>query len=216
MATGASRMRTLLDDDDDLAPPLDTGLAGVVPIIVNRAPVLTLWAAVVAERLGHPADTALTLGRAVAGFAARVKARSIGREEPKTNRDADAPGPQPRPATKPAILLGKNILLLPTADGELRAAEGGQPADPVAVQRYLVKAFGEHLPEVRAAMEELAGRYEPAELNRIGFRLYETFRPEIPPGNKGWGARAALQVDKIVAATRVQAPPNNILRRRFC
>jgi hypothetical protein len=29
--------------------------------------VLTLWAAVVAERLGHPPDTALTLGGAVAG-----------------------------------------------------------------------------------------------------------------------------------------------------
>jgi hypothetical protein len=27
--------------------------------VVNRAPVLTLWAAVVAERLGQPADTAL-------------------------------------------------------------------------------------------------------------------------------------------------------------
>ncbi len=50
-------------------------------ITVNRAPVLTLWAAVVAERLGHPPDTALTLGRAVAGAAARVKARNIGREE---------------------------------------------------------------------------------------------------------------------------------------
>ena len=49
-------------------------------ITINRAPVLTLWAAVVAERLGHPADTALTLGRAVAGSAARVKARNIGRE----------------------------------------------------------------------------------------------------------------------------------------
>jgi len=34
-------------------------------ILVNRAPVLTLWTAAVAERLGHPADTALTLGRAV-------------------------------------------------------------------------------------------------------------------------------------------------------
>jgi hypothetical protein len=47
---------------------------------VNRAPVLTLWAAVVAMRLGHPHDTALTLDRAVAGSAARAKARAIGRE----------------------------------------------------------------------------------------------------------------------------------------
>src|SRR4051794_34913852 len=61
-------------------------------IQVNRAPVLTLWAAVVAERLGQPADTALTLGRAVAGAAARVKARNIGREERKADRDADTPG----------------------------------------------------------------------------------------------------------------------------
>ena len=42
-----------------------------MPVVVNRAPVLTLWATVAAERLGHPADTALTLGRAVAGSAAR-------------------------------------------------------------------------------------------------------------------------------------------------
>ena len=57
-------------------------------IIINRAPVLTLWAAVVAERLGHPADTALTLGRAVAGFAARVKARSLGREDHRADQEA--------------------------------------------------------------------------------------------------------------------------------
>ena len=29
--------------------------AALMPMIVNRAPVLTLWAAVVAELLGHPA-----------------------------------------------------------------------------------------------------------------------------------------------------------------
>ena len=58
-----------------------------MPLEINRAPVLTLWAAVVAEHLGHPAATALTLGRAVAGSAARVKARNIGIEE----RKADTP-----------------------------------------------------------------------------------------------------------------------------
>jgi hypothetical protein len=39
-------------------------------IRINRAPVLTLWAAVVAERLGFDRDTALTLGQAVAGLSA--------------------------------------------------------------------------------------------------------------------------------------------------
>ena len=46
-------------------------------IRVNRAPVLTLWAAIVAERLGHDADAAITLGRAVARSSAQVKARAI-------------------------------------------------------------------------------------------------------------------------------------------
>jgi len=103
--------------------------------------------------------------------------------------------------TAPVFLLGKNIRLLPNPDGELRAAGGDQSADPEAVQRYLAKAFGDHLDAVREAMEELAARYEPAELNRIGFRLYERFRPEIPAGNAGWGARGELETDKIRAAT---------------
>ena len=45
---------------------------------INRAPVLTLWAAVVAERLGFDWDEALTLGRAVAGLSAQAKGRRLG------------------------------------------------------------------------------------------------------------------------------------------
>jgi hypothetical protein len=37
-------------------------------MLVNRAPVLTLWAVVVAEVLGFEHDEALTLGRAVTGL----------------------------------------------------------------------------------------------------------------------------------------------------
>ena len=47
--------------------------AGGKAIEVNRAPVLTLWAAVVAECLGHDRETAITLGRAVAGSSARAR-----------------------------------------------------------------------------------------------------------------------------------------------
>ena len=45
---------------------------------VTRAPVLTLWAAVVAERLGFDRDTALTLGQAMAGLSAYAKGVSLG------------------------------------------------------------------------------------------------------------------------------------------
>jgi hypothetical protein len=52
--------------------------------------VLTLWTMVVAERLGHPRKTAATLGRAVAGSSARIKARSLGIEDEAT-REEDRP-----------------------------------------------------------------------------------------------------------------------------
>jgi hypothetical protein len=42
-------------------------------VVVNRAPVLTLCAAAVAEVLGFEHDEALTLGRAVAGLNAYSK-----------------------------------------------------------------------------------------------------------------------------------------------
>jgi hypothetical protein len=47
-------------------------------VMVNRAPVLTLWASVVAEVLGFEHDEALTLGRAVAGLNAYSKGVSLG------------------------------------------------------------------------------------------------------------------------------------------
>ena len=47
-------------------------------MMVNRAPVLTLWAAVVAETLGFEHDEALTLGRGVAGLNAYSKGVSPG------------------------------------------------------------------------------------------------------------------------------------------
>ena len=52
-------------------------------MVVNRAPVLTLWAAVVAEVLGFEHDDeALTLGRAVAGLNAYSKGVSLGLFQP--------------------------------------------------------------------------------------------------------------------------------------
>lgn len=45
---------------------------------VNRAPVITLWAAVVAQRQGHSRDAALTFGKYISGMLAQSKGRSIG------------------------------------------------------------------------------------------------------------------------------------------
>jgi hypothetical protein len=46
-------------------------------------------------------------------------------------------------------------------------------------------------------MEQLAASLPPDDLNRVGFRLYERFRPEVPEGVVGWGAKAALDIARI-------------------
>ena len=63
---------------------------------VNRAPVLTLWAAVVAERLGFERDEALTLGRALAGLTAHAKGVRLGIFEPSAPEGLPSPDPLPR------------------------------------------------------------------------------------------------------------------------
>src|SRR5947207_3185616 len=47
-------------------------------ILINRAPVLTFWAATVAERLDFDRDEAISLGKAVAGLTAQSKVRWLG------------------------------------------------------------------------------------------------------------------------------------------
>lgn len=168
------------------------------PIRINRAPVLTLWAAIVAERLGHPTETALTLGRWVAGSSARAKARRLGlTEETEATTERREKAQRVRSRLPTIRLLGREIPVLPAADGALRAAEDGKIASAKRVAAYVTRAFGDHLTEVRAAMEELAASVPPEELNRIGFHLYEQFRPTVPEGVQGWGAKAELRLDRI-------------------
>jgi hypothetical protein len=168
--------------------------ASETAVHVNRAPVLTLWAVVVAERLGHPPDTALSLASFVAGTAARAKARRLGIAE-EHDQAKDRAASRPRETTR---LLGKDVPLAHDADGVVLADAGnGEPAGAAPVQAYIAKAFGSHLDEVRAAMEELAAKFGPGELNRIGFRLYEKFRPEVPADVKGWGAKGKLYLTKV-------------------
>jgi len=47
-------------------------------ILINRAPVLTLWAATVAERLGFDRDEALSLCKGAAGLNAQSKGQRLG------------------------------------------------------------------------------------------------------------------------------------------
>ena len=166
-------------------------------IKINRAPVLTLWATVVAKRLGYDEETALTLGKAVAGLNAQSKGKKLGIYEEKT-KDEKKEDKRKEEAARPVFidLLGRGIPAVKTPQG-LRAAEKGKPIHAESVQTYLEQKFKEDLDDARKAMEKLAKAYTPKQLESKAYGLYEKFRPEIPEGKKGWGAKGELDLDYI-------------------
>jgi hypothetical protein len=167
-------------------------------ITVNRAPVLTLWAAVVAERLGFDADAALTLGKAVAGLNAQSKGRALGIFKPPVLE----PGKKPK---KTGLgedlwieLCGRAVPAKNTDDG-VRAVVKDKPIDPEQVRTYLGRAFGDDLAAVQKALKTLAKSFKPDQLAERAFGLYEKFRPAVPRGTKGWGHKGALDLQLIDA-----------------
>jgi hypothetical protein len=172
---------------------------GSPQVTINRAPVLTLWAAVVAERLGYDRDAALTLGQAVAGLNAQSKGRRLGILEDAPDHDHERQPRARQPVTPTSVpLLGRQVPVIPTAEG-VRATRQDQPIDPRGVTRYVQQTFGAALPDVRAAMAALAAAYPPEQLAAKACALYERFRPAIPEGTRGWGAAGRLDLDLIRA-----------------
>ena len=166
-------------------------------IKINRAPVLTLWAAVVAERMGYKKDEALTLGKAVAGLNAQSKGRRLGIYEEKTEEEKEKEKKKEKPVKTELIeILGRGVPTVKTPRG-LRAAIKGEAIHAGSVETYLKQKFKDDLDETRAAMEKLAKAYTPKQLESKAYGLYEKFRPEIPEGTKGWGAKGELDLAYI-------------------
>lgn len=164
-------------------------------ILINRAPVLTLWAATVAERLGFDRDEAVSLGKAVAGLTAQTKGRRLGiyKPAPKEIKKVRA---KKRGEEFFVELCGRQIPAVKTEDG-VRAVSKGRVMDAASAERYLESKFGESLEAARAAMRELAKSMRPEDLDVRAFGLYEKFRPAIPEGAGGWGAKGKLDLALI-------------------
>jgi hypothetical protein len=171
-------------------------------IKINRAPVLTLWSTVVAERLGYDHDAAMTLGKALAGLNAQSKGRRLGiYEEPPEKEEEKKPKAKGAGKEVMVPLLGRSVPAINTDDG-LRAVAKGQPINPTSVSRYFKQKFGDNLPDVQAAMETLAKAYRPSILSKRAYALYEEFRPAVPEGKSGWGAVGELDLSQIRALAK--------------
>jgi len=166
----------------------------VATVEINRAPVLTLWGAVVAERLGYDRDAALTLGKAMAGLNAQSKGRRLGIfGEPKPPERGGPPKKVGLGEEFWIEICGRPVPGKNTADG-VRAVIRDKPIDPASVLRYLEGNFGESLEAARTAMAELASSYGPDQLQYVAYSLYERFRPQIEPGRRGWGQKGTLDI----------------------
>lgn len=173
-------------------------------ISINRAPVLTLWAAVVAERMGFDRDEALSLGRAVAGLNAQAKGRRLGIFKPHEEKLQKAREKEHDERFLIEV-CGRTVPAINTPDG-IRALAKGSPVNPESAKTYLEGKYGDNLKPARAAMKKLAARYNPAELAQHAYTLYESFRPDIPLGKAGWGARGTLDLGRIGAASGKSRP----------
>lgn len=165
-------------------------------ITVNRAPVLTLWAAVVAEQLGYDADAALTLGKAVAGLTAQSKGRHLGIFQPPKLEAGKRPKKSGLGEELWVELCGRAVPAKNTKDG-VRAVVKDKAFDPEQVKSYLVRAFGDDLSAVREAMQRLARSFKPDQLAERAFGLYQEFRPTVASGKRGWGQKGELNLDVI-------------------
>lgn len=165
---------------------------------VNRAPVLTLWATIVSERLGYDHAAALTLGKAVAGLNAQSKGRRLGifHETEKEPKDGKGKPNTDDEQTTMVTVLGRPVPTIKSADG-VRATIKGSAIDPDSVQRYLSQKFGDSFDEVEAALKALAKALPPKRLEQEAYALYEDFRPSVPEGERGWGAKGQLDLTHI-------------------
>jgi hypothetical protein len=159
-------------------------------MVINRAPVLTLWAVVVAEVLGFDHDEALTLRRAVAGLNAYSKGVSLALFQPMPREVKEQGRKMGKEETVTVDLLHPAVPAKHTDDG-LRTLGGESPIRSESAQKYLKSKFGEVLENFSKDMLEPAKSLPPSELAGKGYSLCGKFRPRIPAGKKGGGPPAS-------------------------
>src|SRR5215831_14407897 len=112
------------------------GTLGRRTITINRAPVLTLWASVVARRLGFERDEALTLGRAVASLDAHARDAPLVVETPSRKTIKERRRDLKTGKRVQFDLLKRAVPVVRTREG-LRALSRDRPIAPASVELYL-------------------------------------------------------------------------------
>lgn len=168
-----------------------------VSILINRSPVLTLWATIVAMKL-HAQLTlpeALTFGSAVSALTAKAKGTSLG-----IYQAVDRAGNPHLDQDDVQLLtiLGVDVLAkrVNGGDGLLFAMVNGQTQNPTKIWSLLSNKFQDSLGFVMNKMQ-IAASNARDDLESTAYRYYMHIRPDIPHGTKGWGAHGHFETEKL-------------------
>ena len=196
--TAAAATPPSLPDDIDLSP-----------VTINRAPVLTLWAAVLAH-VGPaqlPWLSALTVGKAIAGMLAQSRGRSLGIFEPSADRTRkrQKTADEQQHEVADVQVLGIKVHMA-RVDQLALATISNKPVNASQCDRYVHQHLGGDRPRVMAVMRYVAqcllarGVDGEADITgRYSFTLYEQFRPTLNNGQApGWGQKGELDLRKMV------------------
>ncbi|KAJ7904595.1 hypothetical protein B0H14DRAFT_2663580 [Mycena olivaceomarginata] len=184
---------------------LDEDVLRTKSTVVNRAPLMTAWSTLVAERLGFQREEALSIASVYTEMNAVSKGVSMGIYKPGTQfkRSTEAA----RGGSQPYVeLLGRRIPLFKTQNSQWRALSNGTVVQPSTAFSYISRALRQTTPHIIGALRLLAESFTPQEINAKGWGLYAEFRPEV----QGWGDRAEVKCETILGlrkATSVSAEP---------
>ncbi|KAJ9112237.1 hypothetical protein QFC22_006321 [Naganishia vaughanmartiniae] len=193
-------------------------------VVTNRAPCMTAWAYIIAEKMGFDRLEALSLASTFTSVTSTKHALALGNiYTPEQTRDAQLEMdelPQPSGSGKrgrfsdggagdsarvrdgeqagghsqPWVSIMKRSPVIQRADGTWRGLLKGMPVEPYRAHSYISKNFSQATPHVIGALRILAQSYTTEELQEQGYGMYVSFRPDVA----GWGDRAVLYCSNII------------------
>ncbi|KAJ7665541.1 hypothetical protein B0H17DRAFT_1184561 [Mycena rosella] len=170
---------------------LDEEVLKTKSTVVNRAPLMTAWSTLVAERLGFQREEALSIASVFTELNAVSKGVSMGIYKKGTERGMEAS----KGGSQPYVELMGRRPLFQAHTSQWRALSNGTAVPPSTAFSYISRALRQTTPHIIGALRLLAESFTPQEINAKAWSLYADFRPEV----KGWGDRAEVKCETILA-----------------
>ncbi|KAL4241938.1 hypothetical protein ABKN59_000495 [Abortiporus biennis] len=164
--------------------------------VTNRAPIMTAWAFVVAERLGFHREEALSIASVYTEMNAISKGVSIGIYDKGKAKGIEAT----KGGSQPYVDLMGRRPLFQTASSRWLALSKGTPVAPTAAYSYITRSLRQTTPRILGSLRLLSLSFPPAELNQKGYALYCEFRPDV----EGWGKKGEVKCSTILGLRKVQ------------